>query len=120
MARLLGGILHLKINGTVVVAKGDFTFGMGLPKYEAVLSSSNRVAGFKATPTVPYIEGEIFQTGDVDLKDLLSTRNALVVLEFEGGKTYALDEAHFAADGEVTTADGSVKVRFDGTSMSEV
>ena len=120
MARILGGIMHLKINGTVVICKGDFTFGLGLEKGEGVQASSGEVAGCKLTRTIPFIEGEVFNTADYDLTKLLITRNATIVLEIEGGKTYALSGAYFASDGEISTADSAVKVRFEGTAMREL
>ena len=74
----------------------------------------------KLVPQIPYIEGEIFNTGDYDITELLSVRNATVMLEIEGGKTYALNGAYFAADGEISTADSAVKIKYEGTKMVEV
>ena len=117
---LIGGIFNLKINGQLMTAKGDFTYGLGIPKHEAVLSSSGRVAGFKVTPTVPYIEGEITDRGDLDIKQLLMTRDGVITLELIGGKVIVLSGAHSASDGEVSTAEGNVKIRFEGTLAEEI
>ena len=117
---LIGGIFNLKINGTLYTAKGDFTYSLGLPKHEAVLSSSGTVAGFKVTPTVPHIEGEITDRGDLDLKLLLSVKDGVITLELINGKVIVLSGAHSASDGEVSTSEGNIKVRYEGVLAEEI
>ena len=117
---LIGGIFNLKINGVLYVAKGDFTYSLGLPKHEAVMSSSGTVAGFKVTPQAPYIEGEITDRGDLDVKALLSLRDGVITLELINGKVIVLSGAHSSSDGTISTGEGNIKVRFEGTEASEI
>ena len=117
---LIGGILNLKVNGVLHVAKGDFTYNPGVPKHEAVMAASGAVAGFKLTPVAPFIEGEIIDTGDLDVKAFLSTRDAVITLELVSGKVVVLSGAHSASDGDVSTAEGSIKVKFEGTDLQEI
>ena len=117
---LVGGIFNLKVNGVLQVAKGDFTYNLGVPKHEAVMSSSGTVAGFKVTPVVPYIEGEITDRGDLDVKTLLGLRDGVITLELINGKTIVLTGAHSASDGEVSTGEGNIKVRFESTGAEEI
>ena len=117
---LIGGIFNLKINGVLYTAKGDFTYSLGLPKHEAVLASNGSVAGFKVTGTVPYIEGEITDRGDLDLKALLSVQDGVITLELINSKVIVLSGAHGASDGEVSTGEGNIKVRFEGIQAEEI
>ena len=117
---LIGGIFNLKINGTLYTAKGDYTYSLGLPKHEAVLSSSGTVAGFKVTATVPHIEGEITDRGDLDVKTLLGLRDGVITLELINGKVIMLSGAHSASDGEISTSEGNIKIRYEGVQADEV
>lgn len=117
---LVGGILNFKINSVLQVAKGDFTYNLGVPKHEAVMSSSGTVAGFKVTPVVPFIEGEITDRGDFDVKALLGLRDGVITLELINGKVIVLSGAHSSSDGEVSTGEGSIKVRFEAVSAEEI
>ena len=120
MTEMLGGIFNLKVNGTLHTAKGGFTYSLGGIKHEAVVSSSGGVAGFKGTPLVPYIEGELFDRAGLDLKALLQTKDATITLELFNGKVISLYGAHNASDGEVSTDEGTIKVRFEGTQGEEI
>ena len=54
----VGGIIELKVNSSLLSAKGNFTYNIGRNKKEAVLGADN-VHGYKEMPQVPFIEGEI-------------------------------------------------------------
>ena len=109
----LGGVFYLKIDGKLYQAgEGAFTFSVGGLKREAKLSSSG-VAGFIAKPTVPYCEGELILSKDLDFSELLKAENVTVTLELYNGKTFILSEAFFVGEGEAST-DGTVKIRFEG------
>lgn len=116
---LLGGIFNLKINGTLASAKGNFTYHYGSPKNEAVLGANGEVQGFKQTPTVPYIEGEITDSKDLDVKELQSLIDGEITLELINGKVFILSGAHWAGDGGVTTDEGAIPVRYEGTFAEE-
>lgn len=112
MARI-GGMFYIKINGKLYQAgDGEFSFNVGGLKREAKLSSAG-VAGFIAKPQVPYCEGELLLTGDLNINEILSAENSTITLELYNGKTFALYDAYFAGEGEINT-EGVIKVRFEG------
>lgn len=115
----VGGYLRLTVDGAQIRAKGDFTYNLGLPKKETVLSSVG-VAGWKETPQVCFIEGALTDSNELDLADVCGITNATVILELANGKSVTLREAFFAADGEGSTAEGEFKIRFEGASAEEV
>ena len=65
MAARRGGIISFAINGETQLAKGNFTYNLGAPKREGIVGM-DRPHGFKATPQIPFIEGEITDAGTVD------------------------------------------------------
>ena len=109
----IGGIFYFRINGKLYQAgDGSFTFSLGGFKREAKLSSSG-VAGFLAKPIVPFCEGEIILSKDLDLSELTNAENATVTLELYNGKTFVLTDAFYVGDSECNT-EGTLKIRFEG------
>lgn len=116
----IGGIIFVKVNGEVLKAKGSFTYNLGKPKREAVMDAGGGVAGYKETPQVPYIEGAATDSDQLDVAALIETKDATVTLELANGKTIVLRSAYYAADGQVTTEEGELQIRFEGFSAEEI
>lgn len=115
----VGGIISLKIDGDMYFAKGDFTYNLGKPKKEAVVGS-DRVHGYKETPQVPFIEGEITDRQEMSLEALLDITSATITLELANSKVIVLRESWFASEGTGNTGEGNIGVRFEGMSAEEV
>ena len=119
MAKRIGGLLYLRIDGVQHNPKGSFTYNLGSPKREAVLGP-NAVHGYKEMPQVPYIEGEITDQDDLDLAALQAITDGTITLELANGKSIVLRDAWYAADGTVGSEEANVQVRFEGLSAEEV
>jgi hypothetical protein len=111
--------MFLKVDGELFQAKGEFTYNLGAPKREAVVGQ-DAVHGFSEVPQVPYCEGSITDNDELDLEKLVETRDATVTIELANGKIFVLREAFYAADGNVTTTEGEIEVRFEGIKGEEV
>jgi hypothetical protein len=120
MAGRIAGIFHLKINGVLQSARGNWSYGLGQLKGESVLDSAGKRIGLKETPQVPFVEGEIINTGSLDLKALLTARNATGTLELPNGKTVVITNADQVGEGTAQTEDSNVAVRFEGDECDEV
>jgi hypothetical protein len=114
-----GGIIFVAINGTTQNAKGNWTYNLGEPKATAIVGADT-VHGHKEMPQVPFIEGAITDRGNLDLAALLRLRDATVTLQAANGKTIALRDAFYAGEGNVTTEEGEIAVRFEGLQAVEV
>lgn len=117
--RRIGGILELKLDGSILQAKGSFTYNLGIPKKEMVVGS-DFVHGFKELPQVPYIEGQITDSDELDLEALRRSRDVTVTLNLANGKIIVIEEAIEASDGSGTTEEGELEVRFEGIRGREV
>jgi len=117
--RRVGGILFFKVGGVLCNAKGSFTYNIGAAKREAIVGADS-VHGFKEMPQVPYVEGSITDSDELDLETLLNLRDTTVTLELANGKVIAIEEAFFAGDGNATTEEGEIEVRFEGIRGREV
>lgn len=116
---VLSGLFNIKINGVLYTAKGNFTYNHGGIKHEAQLASNGSIAGFKTSRIIPFIEGEIIDTKDLDVKALKNTRDAEITLELANGKVFVLMGACWAGDGNIGTEDANLAVRFEGTDSDE-
>lgn len=115
----VGGIISLKVNGDMYYAKGAFTYNLGKPKKEGIVGA-DRVHGYKETPQIPFIEGEVTDRQEMSLEDLLAVEDATITLELANGKVIMLRDAWNASEGTGNTEEGNVAVRFEGISAEEV
>lgn len=111
----VGGIISLKVDGTVYNAAGSFTWSLGKPTREGI-AGMDRVHGYTEKPTVPFIEGTITDNDGLDLDLLADWKDATVTLDLPTGKTITLYKAWFTnKDGlSGTTENGEISVRFEG------
>ncbi len=117
--RRVGGIITFNINGTAFLAKGSFTYNIGVPKKEAVIGADG-IHGFKEMPIVPFIEGQITDTDELDLQALRETRDATCTLQLANGKVIVVEECHEASDGDGTSEEGELQIRMEGIRGREV
>lgn len=119
MSQRRSGIIYLKVNGSIFDAKGNFTYNIGKPKREAIVGA-DAVHGFKETPQVSFIEGEITDSGTLDLEALVMMDDVTVTLELSNGKVIVLRNAWYAGDGTGQTQEANIQFRFEGKTGEEV
>jgi hypothetical protein len=114
------GVLYVKLDSKLLDVAGEFTYNLGKPKRDAKVGH-DRVHGYKELPQVPYVEGTITDSSTLDLEtDILGITNATVTLELANGKTVVLRNAWYAGEGNVTTEEAEIAVRFEGMSAEEI
>lgn len=113
MTQRRAGLIQVQINGVIYDAKGHYSYNLGLPKRTAIVGA-DRVHGFREEPQVAMIEGEITDRGNLDVAALVSTQDATVTLTLASGKMVTLHDAWFAGDGNVSTEEAQITVRFEG------
>lgn len=113
------GMIQFQTNGEIQDAKGNFTYNMGAPKREAIIGA-DRVHGFKEVPQIAHIEGAITDRGNLDLRALVTMRDATVTLSLSNGKVIVLRDAWFAGDGNASTEQSEIEIRFEGANAEEV
>lgn len=114
-----GGIIQVQVGGVVYDAKGAWTYNLGKPKREAIIGSDG-VHGYKETPQVAFIEGEITDRGSLNLKTLVTLTDTTVTLELANGKVIVLRSGWYAGEGTGNTEEGNIACRFEGMSADEV
>ena len=115
----IGGTAYLRINGVQRKMVGNWTYNIGNSKREAVIGPDG-VHGYKEMPQAPFAEGEITDQSDLDLADFQGLEDVTLTLELANGKTVVINNAWYASDGNASTEEGKIPVRFEGLSGEEV
>lgn len=117
--RRLGGILFIKVDGALVQAKGNFSYNLGVNKRTGI-SGAGSVHGYKEEIVIPFIEGQISDNDELDVKALADLTDVTVTAELFNGKTIVLRNAWAAADWDISTEEGEIAFRFEGLEAEEV
>ncbi|MNF08951.1 Phage tail tube protein [compost metagenome] len=81
---------------------------------------SDLVHGYKETPQIPFVEGEVTDRQEMSLETLVGLKDATITLELANGKVIVLREAWYAGEGTGNTGEGNIGTRFEGMSAEEV
>ena len=113
------GLIQVQVNGASYDAKGHWSYNLGRPKREPIVGADG-VHGYKETPQVAFIEGEITDRGNLDVASLTAIDGATVTLTLANGKVVTLRAAWFAGDGTVSTEEANIAARFEGKGAEEI
>ncbi len=119
MSKRIAGKFELKSNGFELSCKGDFSCNLGADKREGMVDS-RKVIGYSAKPQVPFIEGSISDFDDFSVTDFLNTTGATITIKAGNGKTFMLEDAWYAGEGDISLEKGEVQCRFEGMDAEEM
>jgi len=119
MSNRRAGVCYFKIDGKQYDVKGGFTYGLGTAKKESIVGHDG-VHGYKALPQAPFIEGEITDHYDLDLQELLDFDGVTITLELANGKTIMLRDAWCVSEGQGSSEEANISLRFEGLSAEEI
>lgn len=114
------GFIQVKVNGVLFDFKGEATVGYGQPKRSAIFNADGSVAGYKEEPQVAFIEGKTTDRTNFDVVAMMKIEGATVTYRKANGKTWVLQDAYYAADGQETSGEAEIDFRFEGTRGEEV
>lgn len=115
----IAGTIFVQVNGTTYNVEGDWTYDLGVPKRTGLVGA-DRPHGYKEEPKIPYIEGNIRDSADLDVKVLCGISNATLTVKLANGKTVMFSGAYFAGDGTVGTMEALIKSRWEADFAEEV
>lgn len=118
---LLAGTADVAVDGTTYMVKGDFKYKTGNRKRET-LTGSDRVHGFKETPTAPFIAFNLRDWGGLTVKDINNWTDVTCVARLANGKTIIGSAMWTVDEQEVDSNEATFDVRLEGTddSVTEV
>lgn len=112
----IAGTVDLTIDGQIYQLAGEFKYSPGSMKRES-LSGMDSVHGYKQTPTPPYFEGSIRDSGGLTVGDFNTMDGVTVVATLANGKTVLGSNMWTVGEPqEVDTSEAKFTVRFEGPS----
>lgn len=118
MTNRVGGLIAIKVDGETLFAKGNFTYNLGIPRKEAIIGS-DAVHGYKETPQVAFIEGEITDRREISMEAIRRITDATITLQLANSKVIVLRQAWEASEGTGNTEEGNHQVRFESRGQGE-
>jgi hypothetical protein len=112
------GIAMLTVDGAQMNLRGNFTVSPSMVE-RTMIAGQDRIHGYQELPRVPFIEGDISVTPDLNLAAVEQQINVTVVAWLSNGKVYNLANAMIKSNMEVNTRDGQVRLRWEGVSVTE-
>jgi len=113
------GIFYIKVDGSILEAKGNFTYNLGEHKRTAIIGT-HKVSGYKEEVQTAFIEGEVTDASDLDLKALVTLEDVDITLELANGKVIVLRQAWYASEGTANTDEANIGVRFEADKAEEI
>jgi hypothetical protein len=119
MAQRISGIAFLTVDGNQLALRGNFTVSPSAVE-RTMIAGQDSVHGYQELPRVPYIEGDISTTPDMQLETLDGMTDVSVVAQLANGFTYSLIGGTCKSGLEANTRDGQVRVRWEGIWCEEI
>ncbi|MBI9079193.1 MAG: phage tail tube protein [Pseudodesulfovibrio sp.] len=113
----IAGTVYVKRDGVLLDCEGEFSLGLGLPERTTRKGSHGGVVGYEEESTVPFIEGSLTTTAEMDIEAILKADGETITVEAANGKTYSLSPAWQTKPGEINASKGVVPVRWEGKNM---
>lgn len=111
----VAGTCFIKVDGTQYNLRGNMTVSLGESQRESVVGI-DQYHGIKEMPRPSFIECDITDTADLDIRVLENLDNVTVNVELINGKVGVLSQATQVNAVELTAEDGKMTVRFEGPS----
>jgi len=118
MGNKRAGRIELKVDGEILDAKGNFEYNLGIDMRESMVGA-DRIHGFKETPQVAFISGEITDAAILSHSKLAATDGATVTLRLGNDKTIILNEAYAAGEWGGGTEEANIAFRFESALPAE-
>ena len=119
MAVRFAGIAFLMVDGNQLPLRGNFTVSPSSVE-RTMIAGQDGVHGYQELPRVPYIEGDISLTPEVNLEDIEQQTDVTVIAQLANQKQYTLSSATCKAALEGNTRDGQARVRWEGVFCEEI
>ncbi|MCP1290934.1 phage tail tube protein [Chromobacterium sp. S0633] len=115
---LLAGTATLTVDGTAYMLEGDLSYSVSKVSRET-MKGMDGVHGYKETPNAPFIAGTFRDSSGLTVADFNKMTNVTVTAKLANGKTIIGRNMWTVETQEVETAEGTVKVRWEGMSVEE-
>jgi hypothetical protein len=113
------GTAYVKVDSEQFALRGDLTISID-PFERTGVAGLDGVHGYTEAPRVPFIEGTFSDIRGLSLTRLQQMCDVTVTAEMVNGKTYLLSQAWTATARELNAVEGSVSIRWEGITGTEI
>jgi hypothetical protein len=116
MADCVAGWVYVKVDSRQLSVRGTCTISPNQIT-RSPISGLDGFHGYQAVFRAPYIEVEVTNRNQFPLTDLAGLTDSTITAELETGEVWVLRNAFQSGDLELSAADGTATVRFEGPEM---
>lgn len=106
-SQIVGGVIAIYVDGVKLRCKSGAEYSLGVPELTPVVGVDEK-HGDKEVPQPPMLKVTTTDAADVDIKALLTKRNATVLMELANGKGVVFSSCSISPAGPLTTDEGEV------------
>ena len=116
--RRFAGVCYVTVNGSPMAVRGACTVHAAIFQRTGI-AGQDGVHGYSEMPVVPAIEFDTSMVPGSSAESIQALEDGTVIAETANGTVYTLRNAWKAGLAEVNTAEGSMRVRFEGMDIQE-
>lgn len=106
----VGGVISISVDGVKIRCKSGAEYTLGVPEITPVVGMDEK-HGDRETPQAPMLRVTTTDASDVDIKALLTKRDATVFMELPNGKGVVFSQCSISPAGPLTTDEGEVPLQ---------
>lgn len=114
----LAGVAYLTVDGVSYALRGELSYNPSYVTRETV-AGMDGIHGYIEKPFAGYIEGTFTDSGGLTVANFNAMTNSTVMAELANGKVIVGRNMWTVDTQEVNSAEGSVKVKWEGPSVVE-
>lgn len=119
MGQRIAGVAFVTVGGQQFPLRGNMTVSPSAVERTGI-AGQDYVHGYSEMPRVPFIEGDFSLVAGLSMEAIEAITNSTVVAELANGTNYVLRGAWCQAALELSSAEGQVRIRFEGESCDEI
>lgn len=114
------GEIEISYNGKIMETAGDGIEYGGFNPLREMLVGPNGPQGYSEKPQVPFVSGKFRDSKNIKLSELHNITNATIFCKLANGKSFMIEGACFASEGNMSTSDATGDFKFVGMSGREI
>jgi len=107
----IAGTIEVTGNGKVWKMAAAINYNMGNPLRETLIGPDG-IHGYKETPQVAFIEGEVRVTKGFKVKEFTTLTQVTVLAKLANGTKVMVSDAHYENEGTAETEEGKLPFKF--------
>ncbi|GGC68562.1 phage tail tube protein [Chelatococcus reniformis] len=118
MSNRFAGVANVTVDGDPIAVRGNLTVHAA-KRVRTGIAGQDGVHGFSEMPQVPAIEMDVSTLEGFSAEAIDVLEDGTIIAEAANGTVWTLRDAWKAGTTEINTAEGMVRIRFEGMDIQE-